>query len=172
MFCLHERCIFLAPDFSQSDFKISGSCSQIKASLAKRPASSFLSSFLQVDCLFSPNFTMEKFQYQPIKSPDAVRMLELLPGGPSDPIQVTICHRPFSDMGKCKALSYEWGSPMRDVDISCEGKILKVTPNLKAALLRLRGTHTKSNTLNSRLLWIDAVCTIRMTQRSVLNKSN
>ena len=127
---------------------------------------------------------MERYQYQPIKSLDSIRMLQLFPGEPSDPIQVKLCHRPLSDLPKCEALSYEWGSSTRDVDILCEGKILKVTPNLLAALHRLRYAETKpdarhpssitpnfvaafqrlhftrsdSSARRPRLLWIDAVC--------------
>ncbi|KAN0120260.1 hypothetical protein V8E51_002468 [Hyaloscypha variabilis] len=40
----------------------------------------------------------------------------------------------LSSLPNCVALSYEWGSPARDHDIFCEGKIVKVTSNLLAAL--------------------------------------
>ncbi|KAE9377662.1 hypothetical protein N431DRAFT_164474 [Stipitochalara longipes BDJ] len=65
-------------------------------------------------------------------------MLELLPGQDKEPIQIKLSHRPLADLPLCEALSYEWGSPTRDHEISCEGKSLKVTINLIAALKRLR----------------------------------
>jgi hypothetical protein len=96
---------------------------------------------------------MEEYQYQPIESPDQLRMLELLPGQDDEPIEVKLSHRPLSDLPLCEALSYEWGSPTRDHEISCEGKTLRVTTNLLAALKRLRPTNSPP-----RLMWIDALC--------------
>jgi hypothetical protein len=51
-----------------------------------------------------------------------------------------------------EALSYAWGENEASIPFSCDGRILKVTPNLNAALHRLvsRGA--------SRTLWIDQIC--------------
>lgn len=81
---------------------------------------------------------METFEYRPIEAPDQIRILELLPGEAEEPISVRILHAPITEISNCEALSYEWGSPTQDVHIFCEGKTLKVTPNLVAALKRLR----------------------------------
>lgn len=51
-----------------------------------------------------------------------------------------------------EALSYAWGENEASIPFSCDGRILRVTPNLNAALHRLvsRGA--------SRILWIDQIC--------------
>jgi hypothetical protein len=117
----------------------------------------------------------EKYQYHPIKSPDQLRILKLLPGRGDEPIQVKLRHRPLSFLPRCEELSYEWGSPTRDHDIYCEGKILKVTGNLLAALKRLRHTKSVSRAMkelrapwNPRLLWIGAVC---INQEDIIERS-
>ena len=69
---------------------------------------------------------MDKYQYQPIKSPDQIRLLELLPGKGVDLIQIKLSHHPLADLPRCEALSYEWGSPTRDHEINCEGKSLEL----------------------------------------------
>jgi len=55
-------------------------------------------------------------------------------------------------MLSCSAVSYEWGSSIRQHEVLCEGSILKVTANLSLLLSKLRTPHS------SRLLWIDAIC--------------
>ncbi|KAF2088450.1 HET-domain-containing protein [Saccharata proteae CBS 121410] len=50
------------------------------------------------------------------------------------------------------ALSYTWGSQVRDVAIHCDGAQLLITRNLAHALLRIRSEQT------ARVLWVDAVC--------------
>jgi hypothetical protein len=81
---------------------------------------------------------MEKYQYRVIKSPARLRMLKLFPGLDSDPIRISLVHRPLSSLPECEALSYEWGSPTGYHEIVCKGKTLMVTTNLLAALKRLR----------------------------------
>ncbi|PVH80279.1 hypothetical protein DL98DRAFT_459952 [Cadophora sp. DSE1049] len=108
---------------------------------------------------------METFQYQSILSPDEIRMLELIPGAASDPVQVRLIHRPLSHVPQCIALSYEWGSPTRDSEIICNGAILKVTENLVTALKRIRTFHELNGDQDTRrlkftertLFWIDAI---------------
>lgn len=102
----------------------------------------------------APPKPMEKYQYQPIRSPDQLRMLKLLPGRDDEPIRIRLRHRPLSSMPQCEALSYEWGSPTRDHEIECEGKTLKVTANLLGALKRLRPKKSLSWALKKgKLPW-------------------
>ncbi|KAH9208645.1 heterokaryon incompatibility protein-domain-containing protein, partial [Leptodontidium sp. 2 PMI_412] len=98
----------------------------------------------------------EKYQYRPIGLPYELRMLELLPGYGDEPVQIRLLHHPLSSLPECEALSYEWGSPERDHEIFCEGKVLKVTSNLLAALKRSRPSGQPVQ--KPRLLWIDALC--------------
>lgn len=61
-----------------------------------------------------------------------------------------------------EALSYCWGKPDRLVDIVCNGRRMKVTPNLRAALQNLRKDDS------NRMLWVDAMC---INQDDVAEKS-
>ena len=70
-------------------------------------------------------------------------MLVLVPGKVNDPIHVKLIHKVLSDIPQCSALSYEWRAPTREAEIFCNGKILKVTLNLVAALKRLRAVSNK-----------------------------
>ncbi|KAK6603058.1 heterokaryon incompatibility protein [Botrytis cinerea] len=111
---------------------------------------------------------MEKFQYQSIEPPHEIRMLELIPGTASAPIQVHLVHKSLSHMQQCIALSYVWGAGTRDFEIICDGAILKVTENLVEVLERFRKFQKlaldhipDSNQLNiteRTLFWIDAIC--------------
>lgn len=79
-------------------------------------------------------------------------MVELLPGMPAEPIRIVLHHGTLSGVPKCSAVSYEWGSKIREHDIFCDGRVLKVTANLSLLLSKLRTPDS------SQLLWIDAIC--------------
>ncbi|KAN0120187.1 HET domain containing protein [Hyaloscypha variabilis] len=103
-------------------------------------------------CFKTPDNLLRPYQYQPLQAQDAIRMVELLPGTSGDPICVKIHHRTLSDMPNCSAVSYEWGSSVREHAIFCDGRTIKVTANLLLLLSKFR------NSDSSRLLWIDAIC--------------
>ncbi|PMD31058.1 hypothetical protein L207DRAFT_442758, partial [Hyaloscypha variabilis F] len=63
-----------------------------------------------------------------------LRILKVFLGDGDEPIRTRLWYCLLSSLPNCVALSYEWGSPARDHDIFCEGKIVKVTSNLLAAL--------------------------------------
>jgi hypothetical protein len=92
------------------------------------------------------------YQYHPLSCPSSIRILELFPGTTDDAIRVSLHDRTLSDLPTCEALSYQWGARIGSYPIDCGGKVLKVTPNLLAALKSLRRPCTP------RLLWIDALC--------------
>lgn len=79
-------------------------------------------------------------------------MVELLPGIPGEPIRVVIHHGALSDLPTYSAISYEWGSIVREHDIFCDDRVLKVTANLSLLLSKLRTSDA------SQVLWIDAIC--------------
>ncbi|KAI0103961.1 heterokaryon incompatibility protein-domain-containing protein [Nemania sp. FL0031] len=94
-------------------------------------------------------------------SPDAaktgrdrnIRLLELLPGRPSDDIRCVLTTHPLlPGVVKYEALSYVWGDPAITKPISVNGDRLDVTVNLRSALRHLRRTN------KSRILWVDAIC--------------
>lgn len=84
-----------------------------------------------------------------------IRVVDLLPGRDSGPIRCNIrVIRSTADTDRClyEALSYCWGDNTTKETITCSGKYLLITSNLKAALYNLR-VHDQTRTL-----WIDAIC--------------
>ncbi|KAI0415298.1 heterokaryon incompatibility protein-domain-containing protein [Xylaria grammica] len=82
-----------------------------------------------------------------------IRLLELLPGHPSDDVHcVLTTHALSPGIKKYEALSYVWGSAEVTKPIYVNGDSLQVTVNLRSALRHLRWEH------ESRVLWVDAVC--------------
>ncbi|RSL51985.1 hypothetical protein CEP53_008249 [Fusarium sp. AF-6] len=88
-------------------------------------------------------------------NPDAIRLVELLPGTSKDPIRCNLrIESRNNEQLSYQALSYVWGNPKPEelVDIELGGQKAPVTPNLYSALSYLRLASA------SRLLWIDALC--------------
>lgn len=92
------------------------------------------------------------YQYWPLQGAGSIRMVELLPGSFSDPIDIQIHHRTLSDLPGCHAVSYMWGDPSRIYDVFVNGKTVKVTASALKVLQRLRTPET------SQLIWIDGIC--------------
>ena len=92
--------------------------------------------------------------YKPLPQPQKdCRLLCILPGRISDPIA---CNTSVIDLaeaaGRYDALSYCWGSQDRTRPIICDNTSISVTPNLEAALKRLRAPDLARN------FWIDQLC--------------
>ena len=82
-----------------------------------------------------------------------IRVIELQPGQPSDPIHVQLEERPLANDAPYEALSYHWGDAKNNLQrIFRNGKEFVVTANLHSALKRLR------KDTESRTLWVDAIC--------------
>lgn len=81
-----------------------------------------------------------------------IRLLQLLPGAVSDPLQTKLVETSIDDGLAFEALSYVWGDPNVRAEIECEGKEFMITKNLDHALHHLR------QPTSSRLIWIDAIC--------------
>lgn len=96
--------------------------------------------------------------YDPLNldsNPDAIRLVELLPGTTKDPIRCNLRIESRADEQlSYEALSYVWGNPTPEelVNIELGGQQAHITPNLCCALSHLRLASS------SRLLWIDALC--------------
>lgn len=88
--------------------------------------------------------TPQQYPYQPIQYPDAIRMLDILPGEDDELLHIRIARHSLADIQKCEALSYEWGSNDRNKEIFCSGAIIRATPKVIAALRRLRQTSYAS----------------------------
>jgi hypothetical protein len=101
---------------------------------------------------------MAPYQYVPLsKGPESIRLLRLLPSEIEvAELQVELLE--YSLQGSrpsghsYEALSYVWGGLDTTQLIRVGDEHLDVTPNLYAALLRLRDSTFP------RILWIDAVC--------------
>jgi hypothetical protein len=97
-----------------------------------------------------------------------IRLLELYPGKDEAPITCRM-HRYYlfpldrSYLREFEALSYTWGDPEQTHRIVCDGKEMRVTENLYAALRSLRYPN------HSRLLWVDAIC---INQADIEEKSD
>jgi hypothetical protein len=99
---------------------------------------------------------MSEYHYSHLSS-SSIRLLRLLPS--EDGLKHLRCELfeyPLQNSDKSshpyEALSYVWGSENKPRTITVDGKILYITENLYAALLRLQ------DHLCSRVIWIDAIC--------------
>ena len=113
------------------------------------------------------------FRYPPVRQTPywrPIRLLRLDPGDPSAPLAgdliscafVTIWLWSFQfDVPAYDALSYCWGGESPPASILLSGAPLCITPNLAAALTRLRHPD------RPRYLWADQIC---IDQRSVNDK--
>ncbi len=119
------------------------------------------------------------YNYHPLASGKSeVRILKLIGGTESEPIECSLLHidldragqaKPgdadFSPLSQFVALSYTWGEPKFDQSILLDGHQFPVTKNLKQALLRLRTTPMPGINLPYKAVqpqvsywWIDAIC--------------
>jgi hypothetical protein len=86
-----------------------------------------------------------------------IRLIELLPGLPSDDIRCNIVHVNLDDDPEFEAVSYTWATEDGDDTFSktiytSSNTTMSVTANCMSALRQLRKIS------NSRRLWLDAVC--------------
>ena len=61
------------------------------------------------------------------------------------------CHN-LGDNPSFEAISYVWGSLVRDQTITCNGGLLYITPNLQRSLRQVRLETA------ARVLWVDSIC--------------
>lgn len=83
--------------------------------------------------MFSP---LNAYEYDELAD-GAFRYLILYPGTNSDPLKSSL-HTLLIDEVRFESVSYVWGTDKRDHDIICDGKLLKITPNLHNVLQQVR----------------------------------
>lgn len=92
------------------------------------------------------------FPLSTTQSSRTTRLLRVLPGSGTDPIQCDLEVIDLDIAPPFEALSYVWGTPLPPGYITIRGQTKSVTPNLGAALRRLRLRDRE------RVVWIDALC--------------
>lgn len=96
---------------------------------------------------------MDHFEYTSLSDPALLfRVLTLEPAQASQDIKCQLNVHALRRPPSFEALSYVWGPPDFAETITCQGKALRVTGTLKAALRVLRYSTKR------RVLWIDQIC--------------
>lgn len=103
---------------------------------------------------FLYTFGIGPFSYEKLDpEKNEIRLLKLLPGLRREKIKCVIFRASLDDKDlRYETLSYTWRSPLPVRTILLNSKKFFVTPNLHAALQRLRRID------EPRILWIDAAC--------------
>ena len=81
-----------------------------------------------------------------------IRLCTLHPGSLDDPLVCTLSAISLDDKPEYETLSYVWGDPTLNKEISANGDVLRVTTSLHTALRYLRSTK------NPRVIWADGIC--------------
>ncbi|KAH6713218.1 heterokaryon incompatibility protein-domain-containing protein [Leptodontidium sp. MPI-SDFR-AT-0119] len=95
------------------------------------------------------------YTYEPLDTPNTIRLINLLPSNASDIDQTLRCSFSVVSLAHSPefvALSYTWGENAFTATLECGESVLHITKNLHSALLQFR--------LSDRPLaiWADAVC--------------
>ena len=94
----------------------------------------------------------DPYCYSPLESPSSIRLLEIKPGESFQPIECRLFERNTNSLPEYEAISYVWGNDELSKEICCDGKSLRLTNSLEAALRRVRLSD------HIRIVWADAVC--------------
>jgi hypothetical protein len=145
-------------------------------------------------------YLLNHYQYRPLPSPTCIRLLQLSPDTDRTNIRCSLKTFELQDAPTFRAISYTWGdsnvkiprglkqarpSPKRVLSSSrnikasvrlprhsiiCDGRLLKVTSNLRDALRMLAdATHLSHTSRTPSYYWIDALC---MDQNNILERND
>jgi len=95
---------------------------------------------------------VQVYSYAPFQDNNSIRVLILDPGQGNDPLVGELREVDVDDCPSFTALSYVWGDPTRSRQITCDGKLLRITKSLDYALCGVR------HATDSLRLWADQVC--------------
>lgn len=90
--------------------------------------------------------------YQTLPPGNYIRYLVLEPGTRLDPIICGLEQANLDNAPDFEAVSYVWGSSVKNDKITCNNKTTHITANLSEALRRVR------DSAESRALWADSIC--------------
>jgi hypothetical protein len=93
----------------------------------------------------------ELYSYKPLLH-GYMRLLYLLPGTSESLLQAVLNHIACNYAGTYQALSYVWGSSVRDKELVTPNGIIPITTSLYKALIALRQSD------QAIMVWVDAVC--------------
>ncbi|KAF2035327.1 hypothetical protein EK21DRAFT_96601 [Setomelanomma holmii] len=91
------------------------------------------------------------YKYDELPKDGTFRFLTLLPGVGDAPLECNL-HTAKLAGSQFEAISYVWGTKIRDQKILCDGQTVLVTPNLAWVLRRVRLPN------KPRTLWADSIC--------------
>jgi hypothetical protein len=94
--------------------------------------------------------TLQNYQYASLSPGGYIRTLVLLPDSGEEPLRCNLQTSLMSDT-RFEAISYVWGSDVKDHVIVCEGQSLAITSNLWTVLRNVRSDVP-------RVLWADSIC--------------
>jgi hypothetical protein len=92
----------------------------------------------------------QSYQYTKLL-PGELRYLSLDPGSDNKPLSCTLHTTPLAE-ATFEAVSYVWGSDVKDQQIVCDGHVLQITTSLFKVLQRVRQADAPRN------LWADMIC--------------
>lgn len=104
------------------------------------------------------------YDYQPLPlSDEYIRQLILEPGQGDDPLSGRLMTTKLLDSPEFEAISYVWGTSIRDRWMVVEGRQLPITASMEGALRQTRMPEQR------RTLWADSIC---MNQEDNVEKSH
>ena len=126
------------------------------------------------------DYTATLYASLPLTRPKSIRLLNIQPAAPSEPIHCTIEVVDLEDALDYEALSYVWGPSHPRKHVTCNGVSIEVTPNLALALTRLRypgdekiydieRVAGRDDKAGVRRIWVDALC---INQGDLVERSN
>ena len=92
------------------------------------------------------------FQYSPLSSPTAFRLIRLTPDTKTDLVGFSLSEHDFDNVPEYKALSYRWGDSSKSRTIKLDGKDLRLHENLWHFLHQLKIEN------DNGFYWTDAIC--------------
>lgn len=105
----------------------------------------------------------QPYQYTRLQSELQFRYLVLQPGTRGDTLECSLVESSLHDTTSTyEAISYVWGSSVRDREILCDGKALNITTNLFEVLQTFRLPD------KPRSLWADSIC---INQNDVIERA-
>lgn len=102
------------------------------------------------------NMGTDEYHYSPLSEPRQIRLLKLHSGADPEDSQLSIdlITMPLDAAPPFSALSYAWGDPLPQAEITCCGLAVKIGLSLCSALRQLRPPAAKPE----QLIWADAFC--------------